>query len=311
MGILQFDSRKNYFDGCGTEITGAQKTDVVLKLAGLDYTVSKEPLMFSDGTIAEGCFANRRNDNGKVLGPVGARYEVLQNYEAFDFLDSFADNGAEFVNAGCIQDGKKTYIVAKTEPMKILGDEFDPYILFTNSFDGTTGIQAMFTPIRVICSNCFVAATRQANHKITIKHSKSMKDKLMIARDTMLENTKYLEYLKEKSEQLAVTKFTAEQFESVIEELLPIKADCTDGIRDRQEMFRDALRVAYNQEDLQNYNGTAYKAIMAVSDVDSHKAPARNTGNPFVQFTRVLGGMEMLNQAGKAIARRLGVSTLF
>ena len=308
MGILQFDSRKNYFDGCGTEITGAQKTETAIKLAGLDFEVQKQPLFLGNGKQAEGCYANVRMDTEQILGQCKERYEVLQNSEAFDFLDSFIENGANYVNAGTVKGGKQSFIVAETEPMKILGDEFKPYILFTNSFDGSTGVQAMFTPVRVFCSNCFVAASKQAENKITIKHSKNMKDKLMIARDIMLKNTKYLDYIKERSEELAVTELTKEQFESVVEKIVPIKPEATGAILERQEAFRQDIMRAYDEDDLQNYNNTVYKALMAIADAESHKKTLRVTDNAqFQAMGRIMGGMVLLNAAAQEIQRRLGM----
>ena len=311
MGILQFDARKTYFDSCGTEIKGVQKTEQAIKLSGLDFTVSKQQLYLADGTPAKNCFANVRDDIGTVLGQVKDRYEILQNSEAFDFMDSLCDQGANFVNAGNIKDGKKSYIVAETEPMKILGDEFKPYILYTNSFDGSTGVQAMFTPVRVFCSNCFVAATKEAQNKITIKHSKNVKDKLMIARDTLLQNTKYLQYLKERSEELAVTKYTQNQFEDLVTELVPIsEIDLIENkdskVIARAEHFRDEIMAAYNQDDLQNYNDSVYKAIMAIADADSHKEPNRDTGNEFFMMKRIMRGMVFLNIAAQIIGKQIG-----
>lgn len=310
MGVLQFDARKTYFDSCGTEITGAQKTDEAMRLSGLDFTVQKQQLFLQDGTPAANCFANVRTDNNSVLGQVKGKYEILQNSEAFDFMDSLYEEGARFVNAGCIKGGRKSYIVAETEPMKILGDDFKPYILFTNSFDGSTGIQAMFTPVRVFCSNCFVAASKEAVNKITIKHSKNVKDKLMIARDTLLQNSKYLEYLKQRSEQLAITKFTANDFDDLVKELVPIAEDAKDSaITERADAFRTEMFNAYNQDDLQNYNDTAYKAIMAIADAESHRQPLRDTNNEFFAMKRIMKGMVLLNIAAAVITRKTGIRT--
>ena len=306
MGILQFDSRKVYFDGVGTEITGTQKTEQAIKLSGLDYTVQKEPLYLGNGKQVEDIYANVRTDTGDVIGKVGKNYTVVQNQEAFDFLDSLVDGGANIVNAGSIKNGQTSYIVAETEPMKILGDEFKPYILFTNSFDGGTSIQAMFTPIRVFCSNCYVAATKQAQNKITIKHSKNAKDNLYIARDTLLQNTKYLEYLKKRSEELALEKFTSQQFEASLDEFIPGLHAEEGIIRERAEQLRQVVMNAYNAEDLRNYNDSIYKAIMAMADVDSHKESIRNTKNEFVFMQRVMGGMVMLNQYAQLLQKRTG-----
>ena len=307
MGVLQFDRRKTYFDGCGEKLdNNAMTSRDVMRLAGLDYTVEKQQLYLADGNPAPKCFATVRTDTNEVIGAVGEKYQVLQNYEAFDFLDSLYDEGAVFTNAG--QVGGKVFVVAETEPMKICGDEFKPYILFNNSFDGSTGISAMFTPIRVFCSNCFVQATRAADHKIRIRHSTNAKEKLYIARDVLLENTKYLKYLKERSERLACIKVSRDEFIDTVKTVVAPKEGKETELR--LERAEDALMnilKCYNQDDLQNFNDTAWKAIMAVADYDSHKEPGRDTNNEFYAMSRVMRGMLLLNMFTAELGKRIGM----
>ena len=161
-----FDSRKVYFDELGNKITGCQKTAVALKLSGLDYKVEKKPVFLEDGKEIPDRFATVRSDNGLVLGVVGKDYCVLDNEEGFEFIDEImGEGGADFETAGSWDKGKRAFIVAKTEPINICGDEFAPYILFTNSHDGSGSIKAMFTPVRVACNNALVLAEKQATVK--------------------------------------------------------------------------------------------------------------------------------------------------
>ena len=126
MGLAQFDSRKNYFDGAGTSITGCQKTEQAIKLAKLDWDVEKRPIYLADGTPVDNFFCNVKSDDGTQLGIVGKDYGIVSNRDAFAFIDSMIEGGAEIECAGSYKDLKKTFIVAKTEPMKILGDDFQP-----------------------------------------------------------------------------------------------------------------------------------------------------------------------------------------
>lgn len=306
MGILQFDSRKTYFDGCGVEIPKtAMNSEQVMHLAGLDYSVEKVPLYLANGTPAKDCFATVRSDTNEVLGQVGKGYTVLNNVDAFKFLDSLYEEGAVFAHAG--QTKSKIFVVAETEPIKICGDDFKPYILFNNSFDGSTGVSAMFTPVRVFCSNCFVQATKQATNKIKIRHSKNVVDNLYIARDILLENTKYLQHLKEKSEKLAVTTLTRDEFVNMTTSvLLPKEGEATELKKERAQEALENILACYDQDDLQNYNDTAYKALMAVADYDSHKDPVRNTNNEFLMMKRVMRGMLFLNAFTAELNKRIG-----
>ena len=286
MGVLQYDSRKKYFDGMGTEV---QSTDLdqIYKLSGLDYIVEKVPLFYEDGTEAEGCFGTRTQIDGKnvTLGHVGEQYTILQNYQAFDFLrDIVASGELKVENAGITNGGKSSYLCCSTEPMKILDDDISPYMVFNNSFDGSSGVKVILTPIRVFCSNCMQLAIRQATSKISIKHSTNVHQNLYIAKDVLLQNTKYLESIKETMEELATMRLTRKQFaDTVTVKVLqfmglydadgqPIEKKRNAGLA---ESYREAMLAAWSANDLANYSNTAYSGIQAMLDWESHRSYAR------------------------------------
>lgn len=310
MGIANFDSRKSYFDGIGSEITGAQDLETAIKLAKLDFEVEKRQIYLNNPTILKGSdtpsniftpihdqFATVRTDTDTVLGVVKKNYQVLQNREAFDFLDSVIAGGARFETAGTFKKNEAaSFITCSTEPIKILDDDIHPYLLFVNSFDGSSSVRVMFTPIRIFCSNCLVRAMKGAMNKVSIRHSPSMKDRLDASKEILLSNTNYLEALKAESEKLAVTTFSAEAFEALARSLFPTKEGNSNIIQIRNEEMIEALLRAYRQDDLQNFNNTAYKAVQAVADFESHKPTHRQTKTAeFSNFNTVIMGMPMLN----------------
>lgn len=302
-----FDSRKEYFSDLGTTISGCQKSEQAIKLAGLDFEVEKQNIFLADGTVVPDKFANVRTDTNQILGVVGSNYNVVQNREGFEFLDDIIGTDCVYETAGSLNGSKISYMLAKTEPIKIMGDEFDPYILFTNSFDGSGTVKALFTPIRVVCKNTLELAIKKATNKISIRHSSSVKDRLQIAKETLLQNSLYIQHFKEVSEQLAVTKFTKEDAEAAIEKLMPIDLSKTDGRIEKLEEERNVFWRAYNQDDLQNFNDTAYKFLQAIADYDSHKLPGRNTNNPAYAMLRVIAGMALLNKAFEHIQARMQI----
>ena len=72
------------------------------------------------------------------------------------------------------------------------------------------------------------------------------------------------------------------------------------------QMIED-LQTAYQAPDLQKFEGTAWQAINAVADYDSHRIPSRDTGNNEDQFNRILYGMAVLQMAYQIIARMKGI----
>ena len=315
MGIAQFDSRRKlYFEGTGIEMPSRIDTKTALELSGLNYEVVKEPLFLSDSTLVENNFCTVKTDDRKQLGIVGKNYGIVQNFEAFDFLDEVLvegeGQGARIETAGHFNDFSKSFIVASTDALKILDDDFKPYMLFTNSFDGSGSVRVIFTPVRVFCSNAIKAAIKKALQVISIRHSNNVMDRLQIAKGTLQANNTYLQSLQEEAEFFATQRLTPAQFkDSVIPLILKeLKLDNEDRKRgtDRVERIEQDILTAYNQRDLQNYNGTAYKAIQAISDFESHYEPFRNTNNPHLYMQRIMGGMVLLTAVLQTLSARFG-----
>ena len=303
MAIPNFDCRNVYFDNLGKQITGVQKTEVAIKLAGLDYLVESQPIYLADGTEIENKKANVRSDNNQILGVVGKDYCILQNIEGFEFLDELIEGGAEFEAAGSFDKGRGAFMVAKTKPVEIVGDTFIPYILFINTHDGSGSVKALLTPVRVACSNAFILAEKSAEVKISVKHSKNVKDRLKIAQDILRQNEKYMGKLKKEIEAYANVPMSAEQFTETVTQLSGLNdEECNTKVKqDRaQELIQDCL-TAYEAPDVQQFKNTVYGALLAISDVECHREPMRKTNNPEIYFNRILLGMSMLNQTLKII----------
>lgn len=303
MGILQYN-RKKFFEEVGTEIGADQQhsLDEVIKLSGLDYVVEKVKSYDEDGEEI-GSYHTRYFDKDGIKHNLGAglkkQYTVLQNYEAFDFLNDLLGD-VEVECAGSTHGGNRAFICVSTKPMKILDDDVTPYINFVNSHDGGSSVMAMLTPIRMFCSNCLMLSIKQAANKISIKHSKNVQQNLYIAKDVLLRNTKYLECIKTQMEELATMRFTRKQFVDDLtvkvlqfmglydEDGNPIEKKRNNGLA---ESYREAMLAAWSANDLANYGNTAYAAIQAMLDFESHRTFARNNENPETRFKAVLGGM--------------------
>lgn len=319
MGIAQYDvnkvnamgtERKLYFEGIGVNVQQAHSLETAINVSGLNFEVAKHPLSFMTQVPQQlgtqtilvdvphpypNQFATVRTDTLEPLGIVGKDYQILQNLEAFDFLDSLVGD-AKFETAGLYGNGAKSFITMSTEPMKILDDEFAPYILFTNSFDGSGAVRVMFTPIRVFCSNALVRAIKNATNKLSIRHSSNLQSRLDNARYVLLNNTNYLNALKAESEKLAVTPFSAEAFEALARSLFPVNTEDSELVQVRNEAQIEALLRAYKQDDLANFNNTAYKVVQAVADFESHKPVFRQTNQiDLKNIKTVMLGMPLLN----------------
>jgi len=328
MGFAQYDVNKieakdvkmvgtdrvPYFSGIGKDVNKATSVETAISLSGLDFQVKKMPIAFISevpttiDTVVKTYvdfpdqYATVRTDTMKGIGIVGKNYEILQNAEAFDFLDSMVGE-AKFETAGSYgHEGAKSFITMSTEPMQIMGDEFKPYILFTNSFDGSGCVKVMFTPIRVFCSNCLVRAIKAAENKISIRHSSTLKTRLENAKYVLLENTKYMDAIKAEAEKQAITPYSTENFRALVQELFGPKEDESKIMQARAEALIEAIMACYNQQDLQNFNNTAYKAIQAIADFESHRPAFRDTKTlMYKNIGNIMQGMPLTNQIANRI----------
>ena len=308
--------RKAWYETQGVTLDNVTSLDMALKLSGLDFEVEKKPVYFNSTfgmtneagknlppkfTKIEGQFTTVRTDTMQPFGVVTDAYEILQNRDAFDFLDSLVVEGAKFETAGFFKkNGAASYITMSTEPMKILGDEFDPFMMISNGHDGGSAVKVCLTAIRAVCRNTAILALKKASNLVTVQHSKKMYDKLLVAQEVLLSNTKYMEELKIVAEELAVKPFSEEAFEALAYKLYPIEEEKSEIIQIRNLAQIEHLLRAYKQDDLQNFNGTAWKVLQAVSDAESHALRFRksnkiaNNGTP--EFQVVYNGMPLLNK---------------
>ena len=313
--------RKAWYESQGITIDNVTNLESALTLSGLDFEVKKKPLYFNpnfetrnvDGkalppkfTKIDNQFATVRTDTNQPLGIVTEDYEILQNKEAFDFLDSLVVNGAKFETAGFFKkNGAASYISMSTEPMTILGDEFNPYMMISNGHDGKSAIKVVLTPVRAVCKNTAILAIKSATNIVVINHSKKMYDRLVAAKEVMLANTAYMQELNKIAEELAVKPFSKEAFEKLAHDLFPIKTEESEVIQIRNLVKIEQLLKAYKENDLENFNGTAWKAIQAVSDFESHPVNFRKTkklaDNGSKEFQVIMTGMPLLNKVFQVV----------
>lgn len=165
--------------GFGTILETVSYQDA-LQFGGLDYHVEKSPNIHRMGEIeivSESSFFTWRTDVKKVLGQVGSRYTPVQNVDALGICEQFPFH---IETAGVLKDGALSFVCMKSDKQIIVKnqDVTDMYLLFTNSFDGTSPISVLFTPIRVVCNNTLTAAIRGCKEKYTFRHTQSATAKI-------------------------------------------------------------------------------------------------------------------------------------
>jgi phage/plasmid-like protein (TIGR03299 family) len=94
---------------------------------------------------ATGFNANLREDTG--VGIVSDEYEVVDNRDAFRFLDAVIGSELHFETAGSLWGGRRVWVLARLpEYIELGGDQSATYVYVANSHDGSMAVTASATP---------------------------------------------------------------------------------------------------------------------------------------------------------------------
>jgi len=281
--------------GLGNKVEETITLEEFQKQAGLDWTVSKRPVLFNApthertefGGVPLATFKDKfvlsRDSDNRPFSVVSGRYKPVQPKEIFKFFeDLLAMHNMKMHTAGSLMDGGRIWCLAQTGDVhKVLGvDRVDSYLLLSTSYDLTMSTLAQFTSVRVVCNNTLQQALRDSTGRVTVPHiadfnAESIKDQLGIGRDQWAAFTGALDVL-------AKVKVDAATAAKVIDKVFDIPED-------PEKRMADSDRIhAVNVVDLftkQTYVGadlsgdSAWGLLNSVTEyVDWHKR-ARNQGN--------------------------------
>lgn len=264
----------------GIKVDEALSSQQAIKMAGLDWTVDAQPIQVVGGQVIDGMKANVRSSDNKVLGVVSDRYKIVQNADAFAFTDILLGEGVKYETAGSLSSGKRVWLLAKMETSKVCGDDVEPYLVFTNSHDGSGAVKVAVTPIRVVCQNTLTLALSTAKRTWSTKHCGDIQGKMDDARNTLGFAASYMENLKEEADKLTQVVVLAPQFADFLMKMFPTNSKMSERRIANVENQRKAVAELYNhKDDIQKFHGTAYGVMNAVADWVSHCIPARITPN--------------------------------
>ena len=223
-----FYTREKPWHGLGTRVEEAPASADALRLAGLDWQVVQEPIFTDLGEMITGYKANVRDSDRKVLGVVSDRYRIVQNQEAFSFTDTLLGSGVRYETAGSLQDGRKVWLLARLPREYIIsGERISPYLVFSNTHDGSGAVKVALTPVRVVCNNTLNLALQTAKRSWSMIHTGNISDKIQEAKDTLFMAENYMENLGKEFELLRRQKITDAQLNEYIEQLLPLDENAT------------------------------------------------------------------------------------
>ena len=278
----KYMTRTATWNNLGSNVRGSRTIEEVLQRSGLDYTVNKGPISYSaniGGNEIQFPIKDKevtyRIETGANLGIVGTNYKVVQNRDAFDFVNSI-DADMEFIKAGQARNGA-VWIIAQFPEMNVLGDNIRPHFIFQNGHNGVVSLKATICMLRLVCQNQFNAAFKGASNYINLRHCGDMDAKLEMAKETVNTMVKYLKAYKGTAEEMANKRINNTTLQTILSKM----------IADEKEVEPDSLAAerlnyfhqAYNSDDNANFKGTAWGVMNAYTDFLTHMPNGRKTNS--------------------------------
>lgn len=322
-----FVVRKPAWHGLGRVLQDAPTSRDAIREAGLDWTVEQQkvytegPEVVDDEGISRpqieipNLLANVRSDTRTILATVTQSYSIVQNVEAFDFLDSLVglQDGVHYESAGSLDDGRRVWMLARLTGAQgevVPGDNQLCYVLLSNSHDGTSAVRVQGTNVRVVCANTLGMAHQDKNRKaeftsFSIRHVGKVEDRLQSARDAIgLVTDGFRAYI-DKAKALAAVelkgnaggKLGDDRAVDYLASLFPDLGDKTVTDR-RQNAAREAVAqilTNYHEgaaQQIDHVRGTAWALVNSVTEYWQHQYKTNRDSERRFASTMMAGGKE-------------------
>ena len=330
-------SRERAWHGLGEVVNEPMFVADALKLCRADYNVSLQPIVaLSDDLVramnngemidasmlqnllVDGKKATMRTDLNTTLGITSDSYGIVQNSDAFKFVDMLCSGLGSDRNekptiecCGVLGKGERVFITCKMPQDIILNphtdDRIETYVVFTTSHDGTGSVRCMVTNIRVVCSNTLNWAMKNNSGRIAFRHSSKVmtrldllnKENAEFAYKTLGLWNAYESSFKESLEHLRNIKLAEEHLDKIIAEVT-LADEAKKVFFETKNIFhediptrgrnifigmKEAMEDGIGQNILES--GTALWAINGVTTYFQNEANFKNTE---VMFDNVMDG---------------------
>jgi phage/plasmid-like protein (TIGR03299 family) len=292
-------------------------TAEMLKLAhlnGWNVHLSSLGELIPDMAVTEGLNAVVRTNpwdakQEDVLAVVGSKYKVFQNEDAFAFGDNLLDGGGQWETAGSIRGGRTVFgSLSIGEGITIGGtDAVNKYLLIHTSHDGSSGLQASVTPVRVVCQNTLNFALQKVTQSFKIRHTANMAGKVATAKEALKIANTYFDAFQVEAEALIATSVTNAKFEQLIEAVYP--APDKDGAKvaltkysNKKDLLFDLWNVDGAVDTISGVEETAWGALNVFTELqDWYRSP--RSGNAAAAVSAASGFDPVLNAEKNRIHR--------
>ena len=346
-GVASFaenGKKERAWHGLGQVFDRPMFVEEALKASHADYRVELRPIIpiANDMTLFEGLNmdadtlesniipgfkATMRMDTHRVLGLVSDTYGVVQNEDAFKFIDTLCSGKdtdrkdcPTIESCGVLGNGERVFITCKFPEDIIISsksdDRIERYIIFTTSHDGTGAVRCVVSNIRVVCNNTLRLALNNNSGRIAFRHSANVMSRLDLMNS---ENAKfayqalnlereYNDYFKAELERLRSLQITKKQVMDIVANVvLPDESlkvynkvgtieheDISTRSKNLYNSMLQAIHEGVGQEYIESGNG-----LWLINGITSFYQNNANYKNEEVKFMSIMDG-NVANKVQKA-----------
>ncbi len=286
---VRFDVQNPVWERLGHKVQGNLTSKEMMIAGGLDFQIEKKPVfnkvvrggIESFETIPNK-FSTVRLDTQESLGIVGNNYQILQNRNAFSFMDSLVGiKKAAYDSSGYFGLGERIWALLRLDGVVRIGgdDVINKFLLLSNSHNGTKSVEVCITAIRPICMNSLNLAIKtaaNAGQAFKIRHSGLMTDKVEQARQTLGIINHEFESFEIAANAMTKIKINTKK----LDEFLDSVGFDPDAEKGKAKGSLDEVKLAFEQgpgAKLSSSKGTLYGALNAVTYYADHVRSSRLT----------------------------------
>jgi len=270
-------------DSSALSIQGADDLDAALLAANLDWTAAGRPLLYRDPddmknlVEVESHKAVVREDTLDQIGVVGIDYQIVQNREALSLLRGIAGRGKDltFVRGGTFKEGRVIWVMLSIDDFLIEpvpGDVLVPYILISNSHNGSQGVRATFMSHRHAGLGVMGAGVG-----LSFRHTKHVVDRMERGENVLAAGMDAFERFHDFALDLAQKPMPQADWEAFLDAFVPPpdKDNLRPGRRNKARATLTRLFLSGPGTDIVGVANTRWAALSAVSLWQTHFASSR------------------------------------
>lgn len=232
-----------------------------------------------------------------VLGVTGERYTIVQNEEAFSFLQSLHD-GARWETAGAIKGGRVVFgSMAFDRDFTLdptgVADVVKSYLLVYTSHDGSTAIAGGVTPVRVVCQNTLNVAVGNIAQTFKMRHTKSIEDRMAAEAALWRQANGYMDAFEAEAQALFAAPASDADYFGIVTDLFPRPEEDKKGSLSKWEKRQETFAQAWNGEPNAGVKGTAWGVFNALTEANQWGRSTRSTDNGAENFAAAGAGLDI------------------